>query len=367
MNRGRRFLCGALVAVTATTTGCARGDRPVLTEPTPAPTGSVPTTVTVPTTTASTSTTTAGPAHPPSPTGRVYPAVSSDPAEAAARLYEIEDLIHTVDVTEIGGRAWADLAHEQQMHYRVIGRDPEWIRTTVAGASGAYAGVIERHLAARQAIGDIGHGGEPPVDVPAWEIIEPLGADELRSLYEAPEAATGIPWSFLAAINLIETGFGRIDGLSTAGAQGPMQFLPTTWEEVSDGDIDDPRDAIPAAARRTGGHPAKRTFQALRIEVNAELSVLTEALPAALDELVVGGRIAVLSYQSLEDRIVKQALAAVSRSTAPVGLPVVPADAEPRFELLTRGAEKPDAAEVAENPRAASARLRAAVRLREAA
>ncbi len=127
------------------------------------------------------------------------------------------------------------------------------------------------------------------------------------------------------------------------------------------------RNAIPAAARRTGGHPAKRTFQALRIEVNAELSVLTEALPAALDELVVGGRIAVLSYQSLEDRIVKQALAAVSRSTAPVGLPVVPADAEPRFELLTRGAEKPDAAEVAENPRAASARLRAAVRLREAA
>jgi 16S rRNA (cytosine1402-N4)-methyltransferase len=126
------------------------------------------------------------------------------------------------------------------------------------------------------------------------------------------------------------------------------------------------RSAIPAAARRTGGHPAKRTFQALRIEVNSELSVLSEALPAALDALAVGGRIAVLSYQSLEDRIVKQALVAASRSTAPVGLPVVPADAEPRFELLTRGAEKPDENEVAENPRAASARLRAAVRLRAA-
>jgi 16S rRNA (cytosine1402-N4)-methyltransferase len=127
------------------------------------------------------------------------------------------------------------------------------------------------------------------------------------------------------------------------------------------------RSAIPAAARRTGGHPAKRTFQALRIEVNSELAVLAEALPAALDALAVGGRIAVLSYQSLEDRIVKQALAAASRSTAPLGLPVVPADAEPRFELLTRGAEKPDEGEVADNPRAASARLRAAVRLREAA
>jgi 16S rRNA (cytosine1402-N4)-methyltransferase len=127
------------------------------------------------------------------------------------------------------------------------------------------------------------------------------------------------------------------------------------------------RSAIPAAARRTGGHPAKRTFQALRIEVNSELSVLTEALPAALEALVVGGRIAVLSYQSLEDRIVKQVLTAASRSTAPVGLPVVPVESEPRFELLTRGAEKPGDAEVAANPRAASARLRAAVRLREAA
>jgi 16S rRNA (cytosine1402-N4)-methyltransferase len=123
------------------------------------------------------------------------------------------------------------------------------------------------------------------------------------------------------------------------------------------------RDSIPAPARRTGGHPAKRTFQALRIEVNGELEALRRALPAALDALAVGGRIVVLAYHSLEDRPVKQALAASAADTTPPGLPVPLADARPRFRLLTRGAERPSAAEVAANPRAASARLRAAERV----
>jgi 16S rRNA (cytosine1402-N4)-methyltransferase len=127
------------------------------------------------------------------------------------------------------------------------------------------------------------------------------------------------------------------------------------------------RDAIPAAARRTGGNPAKRTFQALRIEVNQELDALTAALPAALDALVPGGRIVVLSYHSLEDRITKRAFAERARSSAPVGLPVEPPGTGPTLRLLTRGAERPDAAEVAANPRAASARLRAAERIDPAA
>jgi len=127
------------------------------------------------------------------------------------------------------------------------------------------------------------------------------------------------------------------------------------------------RDSIPAPARRRGGNPAKRTFQALRIEVNGELDALARALPAALDALAVGGRIAVLAYHSLEDRLVKRALTDRSEDTTPPGLPVPLPSAQPEFRLLTRGAEKPDEAETEANPRAASARLRAAERIREAA
>ena len=121
--------------------------------------------------------------------------------------------------------------------------------------------------------------------------------------------------------------------------------------------------AVPAATRRTGGHPAKRTFQALRIEVNGELDALREALPAALDALAVGGRAVVLAYHSLEDRIVKRTLAARAASRTPVGLPVELPDHGPEFQLITRGAELADDAEIAENPRASSVRLRAAQRL----
>ena len=127
------------------------------------------------------------------------------------------------------------------------------------------------------------------------------------------------------------------------------------------------RDSIPAATRRTGGNPAKRTFQALRIEVNAELAVLERAIPAALDSLAVGGRIVVMAYQSLEDRIVKHALAEGSRVRAPHGLPIIPDSMQPWLRLLTRGAEKPTDEELSENPRSASVRVRAAERLAAAA
>ncbi|MFZ5871866.1 MAG: 16S rRNA (cytosine(1402)-N(4))-methyltransferase RsmH, partial [Actinomycetota bacterium] len=120
------------------------------------------------------------------------------------------------------------------------------------------------------------------------------------------------------------------------------------------------RACVPAATRRTGGNPAKRTFQALRIEVNGELAALERALPAAVGALAVGGRIVVESYHSLEDRLVKRVLAAGARSTAPSDLPVELPEHAPELRLLTRGAEQAGAAEVAANPRAASVRLRAA-------
>ncbi|ORM33642.1 16S rRNA (cytosine(1402)-N(4))-methyltransferase [Williamsia sp. 1135] len=121
--------------------------------------------------------------------------------------------------------------------------------------------------------------------------------------------------------------------------------------------------SIPAATRRTGGHPAKRTFQALRIEVNGELTSLRAALPAALDSLAVGGRLAIMSYQSLEDRIVKREFTARTTSTTPPGLPVDLPGTAPEFTLLTRGAERAPDTEIELNPRSASVRVRAVERI----
>lgn len=124
---------------------------------------------------------------------------------------------------------------------------------------------------------------------------------------------------------------------------------------------------VPFIPGKSSGHPAKRVFQALRIEVNNELGILADTMPAVIDALKVGGRVVVLSYQSLEDRIVKQALVAASTSSAPVDLPVELAEHAPLLRLLVRGAEKASAEEIQNNPRSASVRLRAAEKIRDAA
>ena len=179
----------------------------------------------------------------------------------------------------------------------------------------------------------------------------------------AAEVVNTYPADQLAAVlrNYGEERFARriADAIVRERAAAPLTSSARLAELV--------RTAVPAATRRVGGHPAKRTFQALRIEVNDELGVLERAVPAAIDALRVGGRIVVLAYQSLEDRIVKRFLAAGASVNAPPDLPVVPESAAPRLRLLTRGAEKPDPQEVADNPRSAPARLRAAERIREAA
>ncbi len=124
------------------------------------------------------------------------------------------------------------------------------------------------------------------------------------------------------------------------------------------------RRVVPGASQRSGGHPAKRTFQALRIEVNGELDAWRRALPAAITSLPVGGRVAVLSYHSLEDRITKRTLAEGATSQTPAGMPVERPQDAAYLRLLTRGAEVPSEHEIRTNPRATSARLRAAERTR---
>jgi len=124
---------------------------------------------------------------------------------------------------------------------------------------------------------------------------------------------------------------------------------------------------IPFIPGKSSGHPAKRVFQALRIEVNGELEVLVDTMPAALATLAVGGRILVLSYHSLEDRIVKQSLMAAANSSAPIELPIELPEHAPTVRLLVKGAEQATEREIQLNPRAASVRMRAAEKIRSAA
>jgi 16S rRNA (cytosine1402-N4)-methyltransferase len=179
----------------------------------------------------------------------------------------------------------------------------------------------------------------------------------------AADVVNGYPAAELARV-LREYGEERFAGRIAAAIVRERSRTPVTSSARL---VEIVRDSIPAATRRTGGNPAKRTFQALRIEVNAELDALRRAVPLAIAAIVVGGRIVVLAYHSLEDRVVKRALVQAASSSAPAGLPVALPQHEPKLRLLTRGAEKAGAAEVAANPRAKSVRLRAAERVEEAA
>ncbi|WP_147105446.1 16S rRNA (cytosine(1402)-N(4))-methyltransferase RsmH [Nesterenkonia populi] len=186
------------------------------------------------------------------------------------------------------------------------------------------------------------NAAEDSEDPTAAELLAEISEDELRRILRAygEERFAG-----RIARRIVE--------------QRNVQGLTTTKQLA---DVVD--SAVPAAAKRTGGHPAKRTFQAVRIAVNQELDVLEAALPAACDAVALGGRVAVLSYHSLEDRLTKQAFAQRTTSSAPLGLPVELEEHKPTFRSLTRGAETPAAEETATNPRAASAKLRAAEKIR---
>ena len=185
-------------------------------------------------------------------------------------------------------------------------------------------------------------------------VLMDLGVSSLQ----LDEAERGFAYSKDAPLDMrmdATSGPSAADLLATASEGELIRILRTYGEEKFA-----PRMAIPAPARRTGGNPAKRTFQALRVAVNDELTILERALPRALASLRVGGRLVVESYQSLEDRIVKDVLRRGSTSSAPPGLPIIPDDMAPSLRLLTKGANKADQAEQDHNPRSASVRLRGA-------
>jgi len=146
-----------------------------------------------------------------------------------------------------------------------------------------------------------------------------------------------------------------VDRIIEARSAGTLNSTKTLAEIV--------KESIPAPARRTGGNPAKRTFQALRIEVNQELAVLERAIPAALRAIKIEGRVVVMSYQSLEDKIVKGEFAEVCKSGTPLGLPIDLPNSAAKYRLIFSGSESASADEIESNPRAQSMRLRAVERL----
>jgi len=186
--------------------------------------------------------------------GRQYPLVPAEPAELATLLAAVEQALRD---PATAAEALPDLGHQQQVIYRVLSTDQPRSQQVVDALPPRWRSVAERHLAARREFVRMSRGRGPTM-LPAWRIIQPEPAANLLSYYRKAEAATGIEWEVLAAVNLVETGMGRIDGISVANAQGPMQFLPTTWAEpgIGAGNIRDPHDAIQAAARylvRRGG------------------------------------------------------------------------------------------------------------------
>lgn len=179
------------------------------------------------------------------------PLIPDEPADDVPGL--VRQIIDLEDAIRDSGTAPADLdrwGRLQQSVYARLAARPEWDEGVFDALSEEYRQVVTLHLEARRFEPDPDSTYVPPDTLPAWRIIEPAPVDELRSLYFESQSASGTPWEYLAAVNFIETRFGRIIGDSSAGAQGPMQFIPTTWEIWGEGgDVYDPRDSILAAGR----------------------------------------------------------------------------------------------------------------------
>lgn len=279
----------------------------------------------------------------------------------------------------MGGHSEAMLQRFPDLHLIGIDRDEEAL--SLAGA----------RLAPFQDRTDLVHAVYDEIE----DVLDDLGFTEVHgvlmdlgvSSLQLDERERGFAYSFDAPLDMrMDTGRGQTaaDVVNNYSEEDLVRIIRTWGEEKFAGRIanrivaaravqpftttgqlvDVIRAVVPAGAAKSGGHPAKRTFQALRIEVNEELDVLQRAVPAAVAVTALGGRVVVMSYHSLEDKIVKSVFQAGSKSSAPLGFPVELEEHKAQLKTLTKGTEVPTAAEIEENPRAASARLRAVERIK---
>jgi hypothetical protein len=231
----------ALVALLLVSAACSGGG-----DDDAEPTTTSTTTVVSSTTTAPTTTTTTRP---------VAPLAADDPAEMAEAIRTANEVIAD------DGSDEADLAaagHGLQVDYRALALHPEWDDAVRAALPAAMRAAMDANVLASRQLRALVRSPKP--NLPAWTIVEPAPRDELLAYYEEGERTFGVPWEYLAAVHLTETKMGRIRGTSTAGAKGPMQFLPSTWDAYgAGGDIESNHDSILAAARylKANGAPER--------------------------------------------------------------------------------------------------------------
>jgi hypothetical protein len=231
--RVRSVAAALTLFLAATTTACASGSSSEAVASAPVP-RSAPTSTTAPATT-----TTA-------------PSVVESPEAVAARLSAVEAAIRDPATPEAD---LAALGREQQDLYRILVRNPDWQPRVVGLVPAALRPAVEANALAGIELAKL---SRPLPTLPKWRIVPPPPAAELLAEYKGAQEAVGVPWEYLAAIHLVETRMGRIRGDSSAGAKGPMQFLPSTWAVYGrGGDINSTHDSILAAARllRSRGAP----------------------------------------------------------------------------------------------------------------
>ena len=213
------------------------------------------------TATQNTALTAASPSQHPSATATPAPSVAPTPVavvvDAAYVAGELGGVELAIRLSNTPDTEYMSLGIRQQKAYHLLAAHPEWVPAVLNAVPASVRSAIQDNLSAAQQIGTL--NGESS-QLPHWKIIAPPSPDTLLGYYREAQQAYGVAWQYLAAINLIETNMGRIQGLSSAGAQGPMQFMPATWASYGRGDVNNPHDAILAAGRYLQVHGAPQNM-----------------------------------------------------------------------------------------------------------